>query len=582
MNTPCSPVFLAAALCCSLLPAQTTPNLRDSIRLDPSTSGTAEDPGIASVGELTAVIYGDDFNPGSGIQSTIHVTVSDGRGLSWSSPVRVDDDNAGTKSRKFVQNDCVWINGDHIYAVWEDRRFDVGGSNDDLYFAKSTNGGLSFQPEVLLDKGYAPGSGSVRTYHTAVSGDNIYVLVAPTRPSGGSEDLFLIASTDGGANWNTTQVTSAGSSTDVDDIAVAADGLNVHALWVDNRSGNNQVWYRRSSNGGSSWGSEMRLDSAVYGSPFTGTDVVNLVVQGAVVAASWSESSGSSDTLLARVSTDGGASFATGQKVGNYGGGDDVDNPDLAINADGTLAMVWEDNRGGGDQIYAARSTNNGSSWANDTRLSTSTSGYPRIIGGGSGFYTTWTGNGWPDQTEGAFSLDNGATWSNKLTIGDTTGDSDFAEIAWNDRYGNFMNIWLADDTGANRLYVGGFRPQTLAVNGTIAAGNVVNFQLNNFGTEAMGAVLISGGSATGSYLLPFGDNRETGLLNDGVLATALGNIPGLLSTNMVNGSGTTPNLQWPNTLPSGTMLYMVGVSFDTNGGVSLGDLTDVVVDQVQ
>jgi len=49
-----------------------------------------------------------------------------------------------------------------------------------------------------------------------------------------------------------------------------------------------------------------------------------------------------------------------------------------------------------------------------------------------------------------------------------------------------------------------------------------------------------------------------------------------------VNGAGTTPPLTWPPSLPPGTPLYLAGISWDSTGGVVLGDLTDVVADAVQ
>jgi len=500
----------------AVAPPQDLPPVRSAVGLDPATQGTAEDPGVATAGERTVVVYGDDFDRGSGIESTIHVVRGDGRGLGWSQPVRVDQDNGSPLSRKFVQNDCVHLSGDRVYVVWEDRRFDVGGSRDDLFFARSDDGGATFGAERLLDKGMPAGTGRVEVYLVASSldpaGDHLYVLVSPSASAAASDDLYLLASHDGGLTWSSAiPASTRNGSADVDAIALAAEGLTVHVAWADDRNGSNATWYRRSTDGGATWGPELRLDAGNHGATGGLGDGVVLAASGSTVAVAWLASSGG-DSLLARVRTDAGASFGAERLLGAYTpGADDVDYPFLDVAADGTVAVVWEDNRAGGDAIYATTSTDGGLTWRSDRRISGSRAGFPRVLAGGGMLFATWTGSGFPDRTEGAFSMDRGATWTSWFRVGDTTGDADFAELAFNERYGNLVQVWLADDSGANRLYAGGYRPQFLRVVGPITAGGTVQFELRNFRQGAFGAVLVSGGQATGSFLLPFGDGGRPG-----------------------------------------------------------------------
>ncbi len=572
-----NPLTLVLLPSLSFLP-QGTPEVRDAVRLDTVTSGTAEDPGVATDGDRAAAVYGVDFNPGGGIQSTIHVCSSDGRGLDWSAPVRVDDDTASILSRKFVQGDCVWAAGDAVYVVWEDRRFESGGNEDDLYFARSLNGGASFGAEQLLDKGTAPGVGSVRNYLVRMSpdpaDDHLYVLAAVS--NGGSDQLSLSASHDGGASWGAAVTVPTGSS-DVDGFALAAEGDVVHVAWTDNRSGSNRVYLRRSSDGGASFGAETRMDSGMVGTPTSFHPGVQLAARGGVVALSWEEASGG-DALQARFSSDGGLSFGAEQTVGSYPvGSKDVDNHRSAVGPDGSAGFVWEDNRGGSDEIWAAVRSAAGS-WSADAQLSPGSAGWPRLVAGGDGgWFSVWTGGGFPEDTESAYSLDGGASWSSGFLIGSASGDADFAELAWNEDYGNLLSVWLSDSTGANRLYAGGYRPQTMRVNGSLAAGNTVSFSFEGYRPPGadFGAVLISGGAAAGSYGLPFGDGRETGLLNDSVLASAMANIPGALSASLSGGAGSTAPLTWPASLPPGTPVYFVGVGYTLSGGPQLGDLSD-------
>ncbi len=44
-------------------------------------------------------------------------------------------------------------------------------------------------------------------------------------------------------------------------LSVAADGNSVHVVWTDLRDGNNEIYYKRSTNSGTNWGADMRLTS---------------------------------------------------------------------------------------------------------------------------------------------------------------------------------------------------------------------------------------------------------------------------------------------------------------------------------
>ena len=45
---------------------------------------------------------------------------------------------------------------------------------------------------------------------------------------------------------------------------IAASGNVVHVVWKDNRDGNEEIYYKRSTDGGSSWGSDIRLTYNMY------------------------------------------------------------------------------------------------------------------------------------------------------------------------------------------------------------------------------------------------------------------------------------------------------------------------------
>jgi len=241
-----------------------------------------------------------------------------------------------------------------------------------------------------------------------------------------------------------------------------------------------------------------------------------------------------------------------------------------------TVIVTWEDDRLFIDEVFVATADFNvGPTFNPDAQLSTGGGGFPRISGRGDYVGISYNaGNTTPNTVGAAVSRDGGMSFGSGFTVSDTTGDADDGEIAFNALYGNFVCAWLSNDLGVNHLYVGGFRSQTITPVGTFSAGNPVHLDASGFGTSEDGnffGVAISG--STGSYPLPFGDGRETGLAQDPYLNWSLTQIPGFMAGSLSNGAGSTPTLSLPPIAP-GTTLYFVGVGFDASPG--LFSLTDV------
>ncbi|KAA3606734.1 MAG: exo-alpha-sialidase [Planctomycetota bacterium] len=578
-----------AALLLSLpLAAQ---NPRASTQVDTTSTGTGLGPAVATDGNLSAVVYNDGSTGGS---NTVNVVTSDARGLTWSAPTVVDADI--TAARKFTQRDSVAVIGNSIYVAWEDER--NGASNEDLFFNYSDDGGATWAGEVMIDKGYPAATGAVRDWRMVVqegSPNMVYFLISTDPTTSANEELYVSSSLDGGATFSAAvPVSSAGLGTaDVDGIDLAAQGMTLHVAFVDNRSGvsgTNEVWYQQSTDGGATWlGADVQIDSSGLGVGDAQFDP-EIATFGTNVALAFQEelTSATNEELRMAVSNDGGTTWGADVMIGGYDPTlDDLDNMTLAATGFGMFAAAWEDNRTGADEIYVATSMDAGASWT-ESPITTAGGGFPRIIGSDDGsaniLGVAWTSGAFPNTAQVSFTWNSGNSWSTPVDVSDNAGfDVDFHEMALNGDYNNFICAWLSDDLGTNHVYVGGLRSATLTVNGIIRGGVPVNFDMDFFSFDSGGfaGVLISGG--TGSFPLPFGDGRETGLLNDAILTQSIANNPGVLTAGITaTGSGTTPLFPWPGTLPVGTPLYLVAVGFDPSGGVTLGNITDIVEDMVQ
>jgi hypothetical protein len=90
-------------------------------------------------------------------------------------------------------------------------------------------------------------------------------------------------------------------------VAVSADNIYV-AWWTNNtENGNEEVMFRASNDGGATFGDKMNLSNT----PDADSWRVEIAAEGADVIVTWWETNQTSDTPVARISTDGGETFGS-------------------------------------------------------------------------------------------------------------------------------------------------------------------------------------------------------------------------------------------------------------------------------
>jgi hypothetical protein len=553
------PLFVAAMATAGALAAQ---NPRANVQVDTAVN-FAVAPSVVSDGEMSVILYKDDLNQ-------LMTTTSDGRGLTWSTPVRIDDD--ATLARKFIEYTTMVMTDGNVYAAWSDER---NGADDDVYF--TSNLGAGWTANVKLDKGFPSGGNPIREMSIGAEGLNVAVLLSPDN---GDEDLYLVVSTDGGVNFSAAMTVGAHNGLgDVDDIDVKVDGGVAHIAWVDNTADglNDMLYYSAYDFGTSTFTSQDVLISPNLQIGLGDIDFdISMSADGGNVAVTFGADgvNGASNIHETWINVMLAGVWTGDQMIGGYlAGTDDTDNGVILLNGT-NLTIAWEDNRTGADEMYVASSDMSGGTVVvgNETQLSTIGAGYPRLSGGGDYVACYYSGGPFPNTTDIACSRDGGLTFGAAIAVSANTGDNDFSEGAYNALYGNFVSAWLSDDLGSNHVYAGGVRCQSVNPVGTLISGSNTHFNASGFGISEEGqffGVAVSGGM--GSFLLPNGDGRETGLLQDTFLNYALAHIPGTLSGTLAGGTGNTFHM--PMNLPTGTVVYYCGVGFDAGGG--LHSLTD-------
>ena len=431
-------------------------------------------------------------------------------GATWSAPIFVDDDVSalGTFKTTGFQSDrpSLYINGNNVYQIWETNR---NGQND-LYFARSLDGGLTWEPEIRLDDSQPMGgTGGIRDWCAVVTdngaGDSIYVLLTvdpggpPPAPAFLDEEIYLVSSSDSGATFGSAiSASTENGNADVDSITLAADGTDVHIAFVDNRAGGtgNDIFYRRSTDGGFSFDfDELQIDSS---GPLNGSAAFpSIAVRGTTVAVGFAEQLGATtDQNRVAVSTDGGDTFAADISFGNFTNNlHDADFLTMRFAANGTLVAAWDDDRnnvGVSDQPFAAVSFDGGQTWQDDNQLDTAAGGFARIaVGGACETAIAWTGNdtGSGEEFRAAASVD-GQIWSAPFTVSANTGDVDFAEISYDAANDLFVCAWLSDDLAlVNDIYAANFSGDV--------AGAGFRTTANNPDSYFLGANPILGGTVT-------------------------------------------------------------------------------------
>ncbi len=330
----------------------------------------------------------------------------------------------------------------NINVVWED-----GASGLSILFSRSADGGATFSNPKKLSNN--PGGSETPRIAVDAKG-NINVVWKAFIP--GNPDIFFTPSTDGGATFSTPKNLSNSSGfSDFPQIAVDGSG-NVNVVWEDDTPGNLDIFYSRSTDGGTTFSAPINLSNnpAVSEQPrmvVDASDNINVV---------WADNTPpdtNPDIFFTR-STDGGATFSTPKNVSNNSGFSF--NAQIVADASGNIDVVWDDNTAGNRDIFFSRSTDGGATFSRSKNLSNNTgfSSEPLISVDVSGNINVV----WQDTTPGnvdiffSRSTDGGATFSIPKNISNDTGESAAPEFA-EDQRGNINVVWRDNTPGSRDIF---------------------------------------------------------------------------------------------------------------------------------
>jgi hypothetical protein len=262
--------------------------------------GKSVNPQIAASGSTAYVVW-EDSSPGPGL-SSIFFRKSGAAGTINLSR------NMGASFHPQIT-----VSGSNVYVVW-DGKSTPSTPTSEIWFRKSTTVGSTFGPAINVSKTLKNSSNP----QIAVSGSNVYVVWEDNTTPTGASDIFFNRSTTGGSTFGVAKdISNMRGSSFLPQIAVS--GINVYVVWYNFPPiilGKSDVWFTKSTTGGSTFGIPKNLSSNPGDSRFP-----QIAVSGINVYVVWEDNTspptnGNFDILFKK-STTGGSTFGLAKDISN-------------------------------------------------------------------------------------------------------------------------------------------------------------------------------------------------------------------------------------------------------------------------
>jgi hypothetical protein len=376
--------------------------------------------------------------------SALLIFISVHTSAQWQADFRLTNDPANSG---LSQNNAksVAASGSAVHVVWYDER----DGNKEIYYKRSTDNGLTWGTDTRLTNN--PFTSSVPS--VSVSGQVVHVTWVDDRD--GDEEIYYKCSTDNGITWGADMrlTNSMGTS---ENPSLSVSGLFVHIVWEDNRDGNYEIYYKRSADGGVNWSSDMRLtNNPSYSSP------PSIAASDSTLHVVWADNRDGNIEIYYKRSSDSGISWGTDTRLTNdpnYSG-------DASVAVSGSNVYVaWSDQRDGFliNEVYCKTSTDGGISWGTDTRLTYALAfaSAPSVAVAGSNVHVVWHDGRDANYFEIYYkgSTDGGLTWHADTRLTNDSAESEFPSVAiqgsvvhtvWSDvRDGNYEIYYKGNPTG--------------------------------------------------------------------------------------------------------------------------------------
>jgi N,N-dimethylformamidase beta subunit-like, C-terminal len=213
----------------------------------------------------------------------------------------------------------------------------------------------------------------------------------------------------------------------------------VYVLWIDDSSGNRDIYFKRSTNNGLSFNRTINLSNNTGGSLDP-----RMAISGSNVFVVWEHTPGNNGEIYFARSTNNGANFSKSVNIGNNSGFNGL--PEIST-AKNNVYVIWHDVSNG---LIFRQSTDNGTTFEKAVTLSKNILSFnPHIVTdpGANNLYVVWLT---PSSTNQSAkfninfrrSIDNGVTFEQALTLSRRDILSYDPHIATSSGINNVYVIW--------------------------------------------------------------------------------------------------------------------------------------------
>jgi len=294
------------------------------------------------------IVWIKDFYPGSGI----YYRVSRDYGNTWASSKKL------TYNERAYEFPCIGVYENTIHIVWCDSR----NSNREIYYKVSRDAGETWSNDIRLTN-YSMDS---MDPWISVYKNQLLVVWRDYRNGHGSEIYYKISS-DSGHNWGNDTRLTYNPAPSYNPVAAFRDS-NIYVIWQDDRGGKGQkfsaIWglyYKVSRDAGETWSNETRLTPSYCNAQYPTLSMSNRTLHLA-----WVDNRDGNEEIYYKVSRDAGETWSNDIRL-TYDNGSSLD---PFIYSKGRLVCIaWVDNRDGNEEIYYKVSRDAGETWSNDIRL---------------------------------------------------------------------------------------------------------------------------------------------------------------------------------------------------------------------
>lgn len=373
------------------------------------------------------------------------------------------------KAINISQNDGVSafpriaISESNVYIVWYD--YTLGQS--DIFFAQSSDAGKTFKVKNISDTpmpSYNPWIAANENFVYVVFNDGGRTAEMEFTTgrtilvdvNSGDEELILLRSDDYGETFEFINLSNTPDVTSWN-ARITLEGSNVYVDWNERINNKGDVFFTKSTDNGITFTKPINLSNDPLDSvdSLIATDKNNIYII-------WNDSKENSTDIFFVKSTDNGDTFGTPINL-SHGIGNSIFTRDYAIEVSGEhIFVVWYDASNKENYVYYTRSTDSGESFSIPIDLSPddSLSKYPQVVANDSRVYVIWH-----DYSQGngdiflRYSNDYGATFGEIKNLSDNDNESNIfilgPQIALSNN--RVYVIWQDKVEGSADLYMTSF-----------------------------------------------------------------------------------------------------------------------------